>query len=176
MAVNNDALIEIAISLMNEKNKPQTIYAIAKEAFEIKGIKFNEKSEEYAQFQIDFMLSGDFIACGEMNGEKIWDLKSRVDHEKQDKEGFYIDDPYEDEEVTKNELKDDDYDDDKNYDNSNVVADEDEDESEEKDDIEEDLGYYDDEESDDNESPKKKETFDPEDDVEEDDYDDHDIN
>ena len=166
---NNDALIEITIKLMNEKQKPQTINALAKEAFEIKGIKFNEKSEEYAQFQIDFMLCGNFIVCGEdKNGNKIWDLKDRQPHDMQDKEGYYNDDTYEAEEAEKNELKDENV-----YgkeDNSDIIGnsieDDDDDEQEEKDEIEEELELDDD--------TITSDEFDPEDDVEEDDYDDHD--
>ena len=170
---NNDALIEIAIELMKNKNKPQTITTIAKEVFEEKGIKLNEKSEEYSQFVIDFMLCGDFIVCGEdKKGNKLWDLKNRQHHDMQDKEGFYIDDLYEDEEVAKNELKDEyDYAENNQNDFDNSDNQDDEEETEEKDDIEEEL-----EDSDDDliEGEEKKKTYDVDDDVEEDNYDDED--
>lgn len=170
---NNDALIEIAIELMKNKNKPQTITTIAKEVFEEKGIKLNEKSEEYSQFVIDFMLCGDFIVCGEdKKGNKLWDLKNRQHHDMQDKEGFYIDDLYEDEEVAKNELKDEyDYAENNQNDFDNSYNQDDEEETEEKDDIEEEL-----EDSDDDliEGEEKKKTYDADDDVEEDNYDDED--
>lgn len=177
---NNDALIEIAIEIMKGKNKPQTINAIAKEAFEAKGIKFNEKSEEYSQFLIDFMLCGDFIACAEdkASGLKLWDLKYRQTLEKQNKENF--DDYYEDEEVAMNELKDD-YgsSNQSEYDNSYNQEDEEE-EHEEKDDIEEELEDFDDgtgfgsdlDLEEDEEGTKKG--YDADDDVEEDSYDDED--
>lgn len=170
---NNDALIEIAIELMKNKNKPQTITTIAKEVFEEKGIKLNEKSEEYSQFVIDFMLCGDFIVCGEdKKGNKLWDLKNRQHHDMQDKEGFYIDDLYEDEEVAKNELKDEyDYAENNQNDFDNSYNQDDEEETEEKDDIEEEL-----EDSDDDliDGEEKKKTYDADDDVEEDNYDDED--
>lgn len=173
---NSDALIEIAIDLMKTKNKPQIITAIAKEVFEAKGIKLNEKSEEYSQFVIDFMLCGDFIVCGEdKKGNKLWDLKNRQHHDMQDKEGFYIDDLYEDEEVAKNELKDD-YTYNENNQNEFDSIDKDEDdeeEKEEKDDIEEELEYSDDEIE--GEEKRVKE-YDADDDVEEDNYDDDDEN
>ena len=170
---NSDALIEIAIDLMKTKNKPQIITAIAKEVFEAKGIKLNEKSEEYSQFVIDFMLCGDFIVCGEdKKGNKLWDLKNRQHHDMQDKEGFYIDDLYEDEEVAKNELKDEyDYVEGNQNDFDNSYNQDDEEESEEKDDIEEEL-----EESEDLIEGEEKRTkeYDADDDVEEDSYDDED--
>lgn len=174
---NNDALIEIAYDLMKSKNKPQTIQTLAKEVFEAKGAKVNEKSEEYAQFVIDFMLCGDFIACGEdKNGNKLWDLKNRQHHDMQDKEGFYIDNYYEDEEVAKNELKDDYTYNENNqneFDNIDKDEDDEEEEKEEKDDIEEELEYSDDEIE--GEEKRVKE-YDADDDVEEDNYDDDDEN
>ena len=170
---NSDALIEIAIDLMKTKNKPQIITAIAKEVFDAKCIKLNEKSEEYSQFVIDFMLCGDFIVCGEdKKGNKLWDLKNRQHHDMQDKEGFYIDDLYEDEEVAKNELKDEyDYVEGNQNDFDNSYNQDDEEESEEKDDIEEEL-----EESEDLIEGEEKRTkeYDADDDVEEDSYDDED--
>lgn len=170
MATNNDALIEIAIKLMKDKVKPQTIISLAKEVFEIKGIKFNEKSDEYAQFQIDFMLCGNFIVCGEdKKGDKLWDLKDRQPHDLQDKEGYYSEDhSSEAEEAEENELKDEIYDKEESSDNISSLADDDEDEDqEEKDEIEEELEL-------DDADLVSSDTYDPEEDVEEDDYDDHD--
>lgn len=167
----NESLIEIAIEQMEKKRKPHTIQSITKDVFEMKGKKLNECKEEVSQFEIDFMLCGNFICCGEdKKGNKLWDLKERQHHELLDKEGVYLEDLYDDDEdVIKNELKDDfdyaqasetDYDSDFNQ----VVPEEEEEEEEkeEKDDIEEellmnDIGYdeddseedkYDDDDSD----------------------------
>ena len=154
--LQNDSLIEIAIELMEKKRKPHTVLSIAKDVFEIKGLNLNENSELLSQFQIDFMLCGNFICCGEdKKGNKLWDLKDRQHHELLDKESIYLDDLYEDdEEVKKNELKDDAYayvneneqDFDSDYNNENN---DDEDDEDEKDDIEEELlmnDYYEDDE------------------------------
>lgn len=143
----NDSLIEIAIELMEKKRKPHTILSIAKDVFEMKGLDYNENPEMLAQFQIDFMLCGQFICCGEdKKSNKLWDLKERQSHELLDKESVYLDDVYEDnDEVKKNELKEEDYayvdkenreyDSEYNYD----LNDDEEDDEEEKDDIEEEL-------------------------------------
>ena len=143
--LQNDSLIEIAIELMEKKRKPHTILSIAKDVFEMKGLNYNDNLEMLGQFQIDFMLCGNFICCGEdKKGNKLWDLKDRQHHDLLDKESIYLDDLYEDdEEVKKNELKDDDFvyanennqDYDSEYNNDNS----DDDDEEEKDDIEEEL-------------------------------------
>lgn len=157
--IQNNSLIEIAIELMEKKRKPHTILSIAKDVFEMKGLELNDNPEILSQFQIDFMLCGYFMCCGEdKKGNKLWDLKERQHHELLDKENVYLDDLYEDdEEVKKNELKEEDY----NYANkenqefdseyNNDNNDEDDDEVEEKDDIEEELllnDMYDDDELD----------------------------
>lgn len=155
MNEKNDSLIEIAFSEMKKKKKPKTLEKICKDVFEIKGIKYNE--EEASQFQIDFMLSGKFICCGEdKNGEKLWDLKSRQSSSLLDKDGSYLEDPYDDDdEVANAELKDEmdsvyaDEDKDGIYDDDD--DDDDEDDDSEPDDIEEELmaGAYLDEDDDD---------------------------
>lgn len=133
----NESLIEIALIEMQKKRKPRTLAKISKDVFEIKGLTSKEAAEVYGQFQMDFMLSGLFICCGEdKNRVKLWDLKSRQPSSLLDKDGSYLEDLYaEDEEVIKNELKDDiifksgEFDDEED----------DSDESDEKDDIEEAL-------------------------------------
>lgn len=167
----NDSLLEIAKELMEKKRKPHSIQNLAKEVFELKGLKVSDNLEMYSQFVNDFMLCGYFICCGEdKKGVKLWDLKSRQRHELLEKDGAYLDDPYgDDEDVVNNELKDDDYyygDSKDSYDNQFDDEDDDEedDDEEEKDDIEEELlfgnGYDVDEEDDDDEEltikPKKK--------------------
>lgn len=142
----NDSMLEIAMELMEKKRKPHTIQNLAKEVFEIKGLKVSENIEEYSQFVNDFMLCGFFICCGEdKKGMKLWDLKSRQKHELIEKDGAYLDDPYgDDEDVIKNELKDeyDYYKDNKNEFDSQFEDDDEEDiddDEDEKDDIEEEL-------------------------------------
>ena len=158
----NDSLLEIAKELMEKKRKPHSIQNLAKEVFELKGLKVSDNLEMYSQFVNDFMLCGYFICCGEdKKGVKLWDLKSRQRHELLEKDGAYLDDPYgDDEDVVNNELKDDDYyygDSKDSYDNQFDDEDDDEedDDEEEKDDIEEELlfgnGYDVDEEDDDDE-------------------------
>ena len=139
----NDSLIEIALREMKSKRKPRTLAKIAKDVFEVKGINPKEADKILAQFQMDFMLSGYFICCGEdKNGIKLWDLKNRQPSTLLDKDGSYLEEFYEDEEVAKNELKDDivykqslvsDFEDDLDAD------DEEDDEAEEPDEIEEEL-------------------------------------
>ena len=152
--------------LKQQKRKPHTIQSIAKDVFEMKGLKVNENLETYSQFINDFMLCGLFICCGEdKKGVKVWDLKSRQKQEIMDKDGSFFDDPYgDDEDVIKHELKDEfeylkeskqEYDDQYSDD-----SDEDDKEEDEKDDIEEELML--------------NEDYDEFDDVEEDDYDDPD--
>lgn len=149
----NDSLLEIAKELMEKKRKPHSIQNLAKEVFELKGLKVSDNLEMYSQFVNDFMLCGYFICCGEdKKGVKLWDLKSRQRHELLEKDGAYLDDPYgDDEDVVNNELKDDDYyygDSKDSYDNQF----DDEDDDEEDDDDED--GYDDDEEL--TIKPKKK--------------------
>ena len=85
--IQNNSLIEIAIELMEKKRKPHTILSIAKDVFEMKGMDYEENPELLAQFQIDFMLSGCFMCCGEdKKGNKLWDLKERQHHDLLDKE------------------------------------------------------------------------------------------
>ena len=124
---------------MKKKKKPKTLEKICKDVFEIKGIKYNE--ETASQFQIDFMLSGNFVCCGEdKDGEKLWDLKSRQSSSLLDKDGSYLDDPYNDnDDVIKNELKDDMEYGDIDEDQDDNIDEDDDDEDEETDEIEEEL-------------------------------------
>lgn len=105
----NDSLIEIALREMKSKRRPRTLQKITKDVFEVKGINPKEAKDLLTQFQMDFMLSGHFICCGEdKHGVKIWDLKNRQPSSLLDKDGSYLEDLYDyDDEVTKYELKDD---------------------------------------------------------------------
>lgn len=105
--LKNDSLVEIALKEMNKKRKPQTIENLYKKIFKEYGIE--ESGENISQFEIDFMLSGQFIYCGEDDkGHKLWNLKNREKSDLLDKEGGHLEDIYneDDDEVTKNELKD----------------------------------------------------------------------
>ena len=162
MSKKNESRVDLALRALSKKRKPYTITKIADAVFHQREEEMTP--EKLAQFEMDFMLSGHFICCGEdINQHKLWDLKSRQPSSLMDKEGNYLDDLYEeDEDVLKNELSDDtvykvekefreDY-----YDQD----DDDEDENEEKDDIEEELmseGYFD---GDDEEKEEETETDD----------------
>lgn len=128
------SLLEIAIELLDMKKKPQKITAIMKEVMEIKGVKASVMKELAPQFVLDFMQSGYFVYCG----DESWDLKDRQPTAVLDKESGDYDDIYEDDEdVKKNELKDDIFIDetiDRLQD-----SDDEEDEIDEEDDIDDDL-------------------------------------
>lgn len=132
----NDSLIEIAVREMKSKRRPRTLEKITKDVFEVKGINPKEAKEQLVQFQMDFMLSGHFICCGEdKHGVKIWDLKNRQPSMLLDKDGSYLDDLYDyDDEVAKYELKDD-----VTYKSESDLDNDDESDEEERDDIEEEL-------------------------------------
>ncbi len=121
------SLLEIAVELLATKHKPQPIMQIAKEAMEIKGLKTAQAKELLPQFLLDFQASGYFVYCG----EGCWDLKERQPTSVLDKDGtdyeIYAE---EDEDVRKNELKDEDYDGPQDH------SHDDDEDSEEDDDIE----------------------------------------
>ena len=100
---------------------------------EIKGVKASVMKELSPQFILDFMQSGYFVYCG----DECWDLKDRQPTAVLDKESGDYDDIYEDDEdVKKNELKDDIFIDD----NIDRIQDNDEDDDEnEEDEIDDDL-------------------------------------
>lgn len=135
---NYDSFLEIAVALMKKKKKPQSLELITKEVFSKKGAEGNEL--QVAQFQVDFMLSGYFVCCGEdKSGNQLWDLKTRQVSALLDKDSGYMRDlSEEEEEALSNELKDD-----YQYGSENIdqyIDDDDDEETNEKDDIEEDLG------------------------------------
>lgn len=140
---NNDSLLEIAIRLMKSKKKPKSLKELTNEVFQYKGIK-NDKNVEAlkAQFQVDFMVSGYFVCCGEnKQGYKLWDLKSRQPSTVVDKDGNLLEDLYaDDEDVVKNELKDDFYIDEIDKDIDAFIDDDEDEDEDETDDIEEELG------------------------------------
>ncbi|MFA5542698.1 MAG: DNA-directed RNA polymerase subunit delta [Bacilli bacterium] len=135
---NNESLLEIAVRLMKSKKKPKSLKELTNEVFREKGIVEDSLiDEKKAQFQVDFMVSGYFVCCGEnRKGHKLWDLKSRQPSSLIDKDGNLLEDLYaDDEDVIKNELKDED---DLFDEEGHLIDDEDED-NEEHDDIEEEL-------------------------------------
>lgn len=118
------SLLEIAIELLDMKKKPQKIMTILKEVMEIKGLKASVAKEVAPQFLLDFMQSGYFVYCG----DECWDLKDRQPTSVLDKEGGDYEDIYEDDEdVKKNELKDDMFED-------NILSDKDKDDDEDDED------------------------------------------
>ena len=130
------SLLEIAVELFSTKHKPQPIMQIAKEVMEIKGVKAAVAKEVLPQFILDFQASGYFVYCG----DDCWDLKDRQPTSILDKDGHDYESIFEeDEDVKKNELKDEDIygpigkDDDEDEDN-----DDDDDENEEDEDGDED--------------------------------------
>lgn len=133
-----DSFLEIAVALMKKKKKPQSLEALTKEVFSKKGVEGNEL--QIAQFQVDFMLSGYFVCCGEdKQGNQLWDLKTRQLSSLLDKDSGYMRDLSDEEkEAEDNELKDDNqFGDNEDLDQ---YFDDDDEEKEEQDDIEEDLG------------------------------------
>ena len=137
MNERNDSLLEIAVNLMKRKKKPQTLKSMLNEIFERKGIEQTEQA--VAQFEVDFMLSGLFIYCGEdKDKNQVWDLKERQPSSLLDKDGGVLDLYEDDEEATKNELRDDVDFADKNVDA--YITDDEIDKKDDEDDIEEELG------------------------------------
>lgn len=138
------SLLEIAVELLQKKRKPQKILTIMTEVMEIKGYKPQQAKQHAAQFIADFMESGIFVYCG----DDCWDLKERQSTAVLDKDGGdYEEIYYNDEDVKKNELKDDIFDD--NYisdddDDSDEDDDDDSDDDEEDDDIARELENMDD--------------------------------
>ena len=129
------SLLELAIELLEKKTEPQTIDSIIKEVMAAKGYKAQEAKDHAAQFVMDFMLSGNFVYCG----EDKWDLKYRQPTSVLDKDGGDYEDFYaDDDDVKNNELKDDTFDE---YDESSIQesSDEDDDEDDDKNDDSEDL-------------------------------------
>lgn len=123
------SLLEIAVELLSTKHKPQPIMQIAKEVMEIKGLKVAVAKEVLPQFILDFQASGYFVYCG----DGCWDLKDHQPTSVLDKDGTDFDIYSEDdEEVKKNELKDDSYEVEAR---ANSNHEDDEEETEEDDDI-----------------------------------------
>lgn len=130
------SLLEIAVELLQKKRKPQKILTIMTEVMEIKGYKPQQAKQHAAQFIADFMESGIFVYCG----DDCWDLKERQSTAVLDKDGGdYEEIYYNDEDVKKNELKDDIFDD-------SYISDDDDDsdDDEEDDDIARELENMDD--------------------------------
>ena len=126
------SLLELSIEYLKKQEEPQDINVIIKEVMNMKGLKANEIKEKAPQFVMDFMLSGNFVYCG----EDKWDLKYRqptsvLDKDGGDYEQFYSDD---DDEVKNNELKDDTYEEYEDASSQEYDEDEDEDEEENKND------------------------------------------
>ena len=103
MNTNYDSFLEIAVALMKKKKKPQSLESLTKEVFSKKGIEGNEL--EVAQFQVDFMISGYFVCCGEdKSGNQLWDLKTRQLSSFLDKDSGYMRDMSEEDAEAKYEF------------------------------------------------------------------------
>jgi len=167
MDIKNDSLLEIAVSIMKKKKTPQTLDDILKESFKKKEIEKEENT--VAQFEVDFMLSGLFVYCGEKDGKQLWDLKERQLSSLLDKDGGYYEDMLEnDEEVKKNELKDDTI-----YTDEDIVDDDEVEDKEEEDDIADSMGLINEgEESSEIDSEELRNDEDEEEPEEEEDFDD----
>lgn len=136
---NYDSFLEISVALMKKKKKPQSLESITKEVFAKKGVEGNEL--QVAQFQVDFMLSGYFVCCGEdKSGNQLWDLKTRQLSSLLDKDGGYMKDLSDEEEEALNNELNDDFQFGLHDNIDRLIEDDDEEERPEKDDIEEDLG------------------------------------
>ena len=135
MSREQKSLLEIAVELLEKKKKPQSIDTIIKEVMSLKGYKSAEAKEKAPQFVMDFMLSGNFVYCG----EDCWDLKYRQPTSVIDKDGGNFEDFYaDDEEVKKNELNDENafnYDDDNNSLSQRSEEDDDENNKDDDDDL-----------------------------------------
>lgn len=131
MGKEDKSLLDIAIDFVASSDGPQSINEIIKYVTEYKSIKKSELEDVKTQFVMDFMLSGNFVYCG----DDCWDLKYRQPTSVLDKDGgdykdFYADD----EEVTRNELNDDnEYDYDSESGDAQVEDDDDENEDEDDD-------------------------------------------
>ena len=136
---NYDSFLEIAVALMKKKKKPQSLETLTKEVFSKKGVEGNEL--QIAQFQVDFMLSGFFVCCGEDKaGNQLWDLKTRQVSALLDKDsGYMIDSSAEDNEAAENELKEEDQYGERDDLYQGYDDDDDEDDLNEPDDIEDEL-------------------------------------
>ena len=116
------SLLELSIEFLQKNKEPQNIDTIIREVMAMKGLKGNEAKEKAPQVVLDFMLSGNFVYCG----EDKWDLKYRqptsvLDKDGGDYEDFYLDD----EDVKNNELKDDTFDEYEESEGQSFVDDED---------------------------------------------------
>lgn len=139
--ISQMSLLEVAISLMEQKRSVQNIYALIKEVLEMKGI-VDEDNTYATQLYIDITTSSKFVYMG--NDE--WDLKLRQSLDEFDKDGsaYNVNEDLDEDEVE--DLDEDDLDDE----DLDDLDDEDEDDLDDEDNEDLDDDSYDDEdESDD---------------------------
>ena len=85
------SMVNVALKILEETKKPDTIVNLAAEVFKRKGIE-KVDPQDYIQFEIDFMLSGYFICCAEdKEGTRLWDLKYRQNSKLLNQDKTYID-------------------------------------------------------------------------------------
>ena len=167
--VSQMSLLEVAVSLMEQKRNPQNIRTLIKEVLEIKGI-VDEDGSVTAQLYIDITTSSKFVYMG----EDEWDLKLRQSLDQYDKDGSAFNTGVEEEEEEIDNLDEDDLDD---LGDEDEEDDEDEDEEDDDEylDDEDDEEYEDDEEDSDDGELEDDETLErySEDDFDEDKYNDY---
>ena len=130
------SLLELSIEFLQKNKEPQNIDTIIREVMAMKGLKGNEAKEKAPQFVLDFMLSGNFVYCG----EDKWDLKYRQPTSVLDKDGGDYEDFYQDDEdVKNNELKDDTFESYEEAIGQNFADDEDDDDDDEQNNDSDDL-------------------------------------
>ena len=130
-AKEEKSLLELSIEFLQKNKEPQNIDTIIREVMALKGLKGAEAKEKAPQFVLDFMLSGNFVYCG----EDKWDLKYRQPTSVLDKDGGDYEDFYsDDEDVKNNELKDDTFEEYEESDSQNFGDDDDDDDDEKNED------------------------------------------
>ena len=130
------SLLELSIEFLQKNKEPQNIDTIIREVMAMTGLKGNEAKEKAPQFVLDFMLSGNFVYCG----EDKWDLKYRQPTSVLDKDGGDYEDFYQDDEdVKNNELKDDTFESYEEAIGQNFADDEDDDDDDEQNNDSDDL-------------------------------------
>ena len=141
MELNSYSLLELAQEMMKRRKKALTLDEICDKVFAKKGIK-NPSVQEKAQFEADFMLSGLFVYLGEdVSGNQMWDLKENRSFSDTEKtSGMFIDLDADNEDVIKNELRDDNIEKDTTY----STDDDDSEQVEDEDELSEELGLIDD--------------------------------
>lgn len=139
------SLIEITQGIVEEHKNPIAIMDLINKALKAKGVEATP--ERIAQLYQDIMVHGSFVSINDAKGKQLIDLKSRQSASYLDKEETYIEDLLAtDDEVVKNELREENMDFGSEVDSAldQMNSDEqEEEETEETDEIAEELGLVD---------------------------------